>query len=249
MNKKWKTALRTSFDAPRPTDKERFLKTLLFPKITYHRFLLSQFHYIRKRLWAASIIIVFIGWANVFFSSPYINWREETGRIWSVSAILPFLAMLTTTELYRSSFYRMAELEAVCRYSLSQIVMARITILGGGNFVILVLLLIFMSKASAYGILHVVTFMMVPYLVTCSICLLILNRARGRESVYYCASAASLVCAVNIVFSSTVQSLYSSRYLSYWLLLFIFSGVLIGIQIRNLLKHTEGGTWNLLLTE
>lgn len=249
MNKRLKAALRASFDAPQPTDKERFLKTLRYPKIAYHKFLLSQFRYIRKRVWALSVIIVFVGWTVAFWSPALIDWHGEAGKIRSVSAVLPFLAMLTATELYRSSFHRMAELETACRFSLPQVVMARITILGGGNFIILMLLLIFIIQASAYSLLQAITYLMVPYLITCGVCLMILDRVRGRENVYGCAAAACFVCVTNIVFSSTAQHLYSNVYLSYWLLLFVSGGVLIGIQMRKLLKRTEDRTWNLLLTE
>lgn len=249
MNQKLKNALKASFEAPLPADKERFLKTLRYPKISRHKFFLSQFGFIRKRVWALSVMIVLIGWALAFLPPALNNWTAEAEKIWSVSAVLPFLAMLTATELYRSSFYRMAELETVCRFSLPQIVMARITILGGGNFVILALLLIFMSRASAYSVLQVIAYLMVPYLITCGVCLCILNRVRGRESVYSCAAAACLVCVTNITFSSTIELLYTNICLSYWMLLFVFSGVLIVIQMRKLLKQTEDKTWNLLLTE
>ncbi len=249
MNKKLKNALRVSFEAPPPADKERFLKKLRYPKISRHKFFLSQIRYIRKRVWALSVMIVLIGWALAFLPPALGNWSAESEKIWSVSAVLPFLAMLTATELYRSSFYRMAELETVCRFSLPQIVMARITILGGGNFVILTLLLIFMSRASAYSVLQVIAYLMVPYLVTCGICMYILNRVRGRDSVYGCAAAACLICVTNITISSTVQLLYTNTCLSYWMLFFVFSGVLIVIQLRKLLKQTEDKTWNLLLTE
>ncbi len=249
MNKRLKNALQASFAAPQPADKERFLKTLRFPKISYRKFLLTQFCYIRKRVWGVSALIVLLGWAIAFFPPSSVDWHTEAGTIWSISAILPFLAMLTSTELYRSCFHRMAELETACRFSLPQIVMARIAVLGGGNFVILTLLLIFMSRISAYSLLQVIAYLMVPYLITCATCLWILNRVRGRENVYCCAAAVGFICVVNVVFSSTVQYFYLSAYLHYWLLLFASSGALIGIQVRNLLKQTEDRTWNLFLTE
>ncbi len=249
MNKRFKRALQTSFAAPQPMDKERFLKTLRFPKISCRKFLLSQFCYIRKRVWVASALIVLLGWAIAFFPSSTIDWHTEAGKIWSISAVLPLLAMLTTTELYRSCFHRMAELETACRFSLPQIIMSRIAVLGSGNFIILTLLLIFMSRISAYSMLQVITYLMVPYLITCGVCLWILNHVRGRENMYCCAAAVGLICVTNIIFSSTVQYLYSNAYLSCWLLLFVSSALLIGIQMCNLLKQTEDRTWNLFLTE
>lgn len=249
MNKKLKNDLKEAFEGPGSADKEQFLKTLRYPKITYQNFILCQFRFIRKRIWMLSAVIVFAGWAVAFLTPLNIEWYAEPGKIRTASAALPFLALLTAVEIYRSVFCRMAELEMSCRFSLIQIIMARIAILGGGNFFILTLLLIFISRASPYSLLQVFTYLMVPYLITCGICLLILNRVRGRESLYYCTAASCLVCGINAISGNTVQFLYSNSYLIYWLLLLAASGLFIGIQMLNLLKQTEDRTWNLLLTE
>lgn len=249
MNKKMKKALRESFEAPPPMDKERFLKTLQRPGSTYLKFLLNQFFYIRKRVWVFSVVIIFVGWAVTFQSPVFIDWKAEAGKIWAVSAVLPFLALMMTAEIYRSVFYRMSELEMSFRFNLPQIIMARIAILGGGNFVILTALLIFISRVSPLNLLQVIIYLMVPYLITCGFCLLILNRVRPGEGMYFCAAAACFTCVVNIITGSTVRLLYSSSTLGYWLLLFALGGVLTAIQLRKLIKQTEERTWNLLLTE
>jgi hypothetical protein len=239
MNKRLKKALQTAFDAPRPVDKERFLKSLPYARITYPLFFLSQFRYIRKRLWVLSIMIAFMGWAAAFGQPALIDWQAESGKIWMISSVLPFWAMLTATELFRSSFYRMAELEAVCQFSLPQLMMARITILGGVNFLILALLLVFVSQASPYSLLQVILYLMVPYLVTSGLCLFLMNRMQGQESVYNCAAAACLVSAANMISGSSMQLLYTHAYLACWLLLFASSALLVSVQLRNLLS--KGG--------
>lgn len=249
MNKKLKNALQAAFEAPQPVNKGQFLKMLRYPKITYRNFMYSQFCCIQKRVWVLSAAIALAGWFVTFLSPSLMNWNREMDKIWTVSAILPFLALLMVTEIYRSAFYRMAELEMSCRFSLPQIVMARITILGSGNFLILILSFIFVSQVSPYGLLQIVTYLMVPYLLTCCVCLLILNRVRGKESTYCCAAAACFVCIMNIVLGGMTQLLYSNRYLGYWLLLFAAGILVIGIQMRRLLKKMEDRTWNLFLTE
>ncbi|MGG6311399.1 hypothetical protein [Paenibacillus macerans] len=249
MTKRWKDVLQAAFAAPEPADKERFLKTLRYPKISYSDFFLSQFRYIRKRVWALSALIAAVGWAIALSSPLDGHWHAEAGRLWTLSAILPFLALLTATELSRSMGYRMAELELSCRFSLPQIVMARAAILGGGNFLVLALLLTLISQRSSYGLLQAAAYLLVPYLMTCGFCLLIVNRVRGRESLYGCAAAACLVSMTNVVVGSALRFLYSNAFLGYWLLLFAASSLLIGIQLRYLHKRTEERTWDLFLTE
>ncbi|MBS7525962.1 hypothetical protein KHM83_04625 [Fusibacter paucivorans] len=247
MNNKLKMGLQSAFEAPIPKRKAQFLKTLRYPKISYLSFLGYQFAYIRKRVWLLSAFILLMGW-TVSFSAAFQNFHMEASRVWTVSAILPFLTLLTVTEIFRSAFDCMAELETSCRFNLSQIVMARISILGTGNFIVLSLLLILINRSSHFGILRLTFYLLVPYLITCSLCLLILNRSSTRESMYGCAAAAGLVGIINMIIGSAVQ-FYSAGYLRYWILLSAAAIVLIGFQIHNLLKQTEDKTWNLLLTE
>lgn len=237
MNKKLKSALQSAFEAPPPADKEQFLKMLPYPKTTYRDFLFSQFSYIRKRVWLFSAVLVFRGWALAFLTPVGVNWHAQAGEVWIASALLPFLALLTVTELCRSAVYRMSELEASCRFSLSQIVMARISLLGGGNFTVLALLLIFIDRASLYGVLRLALYLIVPYLLTCGLCLLILNREHGQESIYACAAAACSVCLTNILLGKMAPLFYSYAYWNYWLILSAASTLLVGIEMRKLLKQ------------
>ena len=249
MNKKLINGLQEAFEVPPPVDKERFLKNLPYPKSRYRDFFFSQLGYIRKRVWILSAVFVLAGWAVAFLSPGILNWHIEAGKVWIVSAVLPFLALLTVTEIYRSAFCRMAELEGSCRFSLQQIIMARISILGGGNISVLALLLFFMNRVSPYGLLRILLYLGLPYLITCGTCLLILNQVHGKESIYVCAAAACIVSMINLVLSNMIPLLYTNTHLVSWLFLSAAAILLIGVQTYKLLKRTEGNTWNLLLTE
>ncbi|MDF2513339.1 MAG: hypothetical protein K0S04_3205 [Herbinix sp.] len=249
MNKRLKKALLESFTAPPPIRKTQFLRTLRFPKTTYRDFILSQFFYIRKRVWVVSVFIVLLACMTGLLSPASINWNADVDKIWCISAVLPILALITITEIYRCTANRMAELEASCRFNLIQIIMARITVLGGGNFVTILLLLIIMNEISAYNILQIIAFMMVPYLLVCGICLWILNHVRGQEAVFGCSAATGLICAGSILFGSMASGFYTSASMCGWLVLLAANCIMIGFQVNKLWKHMEDGTWNLFLTE
>ena len=249
MNGKFKTALKSAFQAPPPTDKEQFLKQLRYPKITKLEFLLDQLFYIRKRIWIASSLIILLGWMTAF-RLPVFQYRTtDELKIWSISATLPFLAMIIITEVYRSSAYRMVELEESCQFSFSQIVMARISILGVVSSVVLILLLIFINRVSSYSLMQTILYVMMPYLVVCAACLWLLNRTHGLDGIYACAATAGLVSVANILCESVVNVLYSDAYLNGWLTLFAGCLVLIGFQMHKLFKQLEEKQWNLSLTE
>ncbi|MGF7146263.1 putative membrane protein YqjE [Anaerotaenia torta] len=249
MNKKLEKALQTAFEAPPPAHKERFLKQLPFPKITYGEFLFRQLPYIRRRVWAASALIILLGWAIAFRFPMFRHWNPDEIKIWSLSAALPFLAMITVTEVYRSAAYRMAELEGSCRFSLPQIVMARMSILGAANSVVLILLLIFANQISVYGLLQTICYLTVPYLIVCAVCLWTLNRMHGQDGVYACAAATGLVSILSIFSESMTGLLYSDAWLKGWLALSVCCLGVIGSQMRKLVKQMEDRQWNLSLTE
>lgn len=249
MNKRLKKALKASFEAPPPMGKEQFIKALRFPKTTYRDFFASQFFFIRKRVWLVSFFIVAISWIIIFRAQAAIHWEVEGWKIWSISAAVPFMAMMSVTEIYRSAACHLAELEISCRFNLPQIIVARLIILGGGNFAVLILLLSFLNGTSTYNILQMVVYLMVPYLTVCGICLWILNHAHSQEGVYGCAAATCLVCVISMLFRNTAPALYTNACLKGWLALFTCCCVVIGVQIRKLLKQTEEQTWNLFLTE
>lgn len=233
MKKKLKKQLRAAFEAPAPTDKEHFLKQLSYPKITYREFLLEQLLFIRKRIWFASVLLVWIGW----FIAQYQQTDEM--KIWSISALLPFMAMLTITELCRSASCYMAELEGSCRFSLPQLSIARLSILGAVSFVVLLLLLVFLRQASAYSLLQTVFYIMVPYLAACAVCLWLLNRVRGANGIYACGAAAGLVSAMGVILGSNAETLYSAGNLNGWATVFAVGLILTGFQIYKFVKQME----------
>ncbi len=241
MNKKLKKELKVAFEVPCSTGKELFLKQLRYPKITYPEFIIEQLRYIRKRVWFVSALIVWIGW----YIAQY--WQTDAMKIWSVSAILPFLAMITITELYRSAAYHMAELEGSCRFSLPQLSISRMSILGAVNFVVLILLLVFIWQTSVYSLLQTVLYTMVPYLVVCAICLWLLNRMHGVNGFYACGAATGLVSAAGVICEGTAEVMYSANYLNGWVVLFAGGWVLTGFQIYKFVKKMEDKKWSLSL--
>ncbi|WP_018212745.1 hypothetical protein [Desulfitobacterium hafniense] len=249
MNRKLKKALPAAFQAPPPRGRETFLKQLPYPKITHQEFLLDQLRYIRKRIWAASALLVGLGWMVAFPWAALPAWNPDGTALWSLSAALPFLAMITMTEIHRSAAYRMAELEGSCRFSLPQIVIARMSILGVVNFLVLLLVLMFINQVSAYSLLQTIPYTMVPYLMVCALCLWLLNRIPGSEGIYACAAAAGLVSLISFLCETMAQPLYSPAFLKGWLTLWAGCLVLVGCQLHQLVKQLEAKQWNLYLTE
>lgn len=240
MNKKLKKALKSAFEAPLPLGKEQFLKEVKYPIRTYQSFLLSQFFYIRKRIWFVSFFVVVVGIALLQISMKS-NWSENLWWFWSVSSMIPFFALIIVLEIYRSTAYCMAELEGTLRFNLAEIIVARLIILGVISFFVLFLLLVFGTQIFVNKSLSILVYIMVPYLVVCGLSLGILNHKNCTEGIYECVAVASFVSLIG-----AIPFIYKETYLTNWIIAFVLSVLFIIWQIRNLLKQTEEQSWNLI---
>lgn len=243
MNKELKNALRSAFEPPKPVSKQSFLSSLCFPKTTYKDFLISQVAYIRKRVWVLSVLLPIF--AAVFIWQTDFPPIRNINLVWSIAATLPFLALLTASELSRSAFYQMDELEMSCRYSLSQVVLSRAVILGISDIIVFSILLALMRDNVSFNLLQLSLYLAVPYLATCGICLLILNRIHGRESLYYCGAVSCFISLADSLLSTTTKWLYTDSALKGWVLLMIVCIVLAASQMKKLIHRTEEVIWNL----
>ena len=132
-DKPWKQGLQQVYLPPAARKKQEFLKQFQQPELSSLRFLVTQGAYLRPWSWLVSVGILVI--------ALLITQNNNPQEVWRVSALLPFAALATVTELSRSARYHMEELEMSARFSLKTLLMARLTLLGLGNLVLLAVLL------------------------------------------------------------------------------------------------------------
>ena len=182
---KIKKMLRRAFTPPEPQNKDKFLKSLCCPRMSYFEFILSQICYIRKRVWIFSMLLLLISLGAVCVIP-----RGEIYAVWIISAFVPFLALLTAAEISRSNLFGISEIEAACRFSLPQLTGARMIILGICNFAVISVIVISFDLFSPLGIMKAALYILTPYITVNGISLAILNRISGPDGVYVSAAAA-----------------------------------------------------------
>lgn len=189
-----KQELAEAFAPPPPKDRDSFLATLPYPKLTYPGFVLSQIGYIRKRIWLASLMILLVGIGTVCILPGHAMLM-----VWVISALLPFLALLTAAEISRSDLFGMSEIESGCRFALPQVIGARMIILGICGFTVIAALAAGLGIFSAFGIARAALYLLTPYVLTGGISLAIFGRTRGQEGVYLSAAAALGICLAGML--------------------------------------------------
>lgn len=242
-----KQRIKSAFPIPKAERKEEFLAKLgsrqgertrfwgKAPAMSRRRFYLTQFGYIRKRIWLLSALLLAaaVEMTNFFrLVRPDIDIGK--GILWSVSAVVPLLAVLVVVEMNRSFCCGMNELEMSTRHNLTEIYLARMVFLGAGNFLWMLLALFLFARESQEVVFMLIVYLMVPYLLATVLSLEISAHSR-RETVLM--SSVAVACAVSASYGILcgIVDIYDARYQSFWtagflVLLYLTGKKMVGMK-------------------
>lgn len=238
MDKKLKNALKQSFAPPPAQHKEQFLNSISYPKASLGETIIAQILFIRKRIWLFFMLSV----CFAFFYTQFIQVPEHI--VAGISAILPFFALCTVMEIYKSASCNMEEIELACKYNLPIIMLMRIGILGTAGFIMLALFVLIAEKSN-FGMFRNIIYISVPYLLSSYLSLFMISKIRAKETIYICAAISGAVSSFVLTAGSRYQSLYNTDFTMIWITLFI---ILTGLLLQRLLrfkKLQEELQWNL----
>jgi len=231
-----KAALNEVFEAPAPERKREFLRSVRKPGISNASFMLSQIPYIRKLTWILSAAI----FAVLIFMSRYVS----ADFLWTLTAWMPFVAMIAISENMRSNAHNMAELEMTTRFSLKSVVFARMGIIGAFHFALLVVLMFFAGHNASVSYAQVGVFLLVPYMMTAVISLGVARRLRGAEVNYVCMGIAVMVCVLNVMVQSMVPVICGGEYFVYWVLFLVLLIAVMAVECFKNIYKMEEALWN-----
>ena len=243
MSNQLKRSIQKAFAAPKPDQQEkaRFLRKLPQPQISMFRFILVQASYVRKVSWVLSGLILLLALFGAY------NISQDT--LWVVSAFVPALGLLAVTEGNRSMMYGMSEFEMSTRFSLKNVVLARMSILGLFNFAVIAVLTPLCRIGNDVSLLQTGMCLLVPYLLTVNFSLWIARRINDKEIIYGCMCVATIVSGINTSLHFATDLIYQEIYTSWWLVLSVFLLIELAYEIHCTIKRTEEYTWNLSLTD
>lgn len=232
-NRAWKKAFSHLYEPPAPQRKGSFLERLEPPGLSTGEFLLSQLFYLRLWNWLLA--------AAIFAAALFLMKNRLPEQVRLVSALLPFAALSTVTELHRSARWGMEELEMASRFSLKTLLLARLTLLGLGNLLLLCALFPLMTGWGQLPLAETGFYLLCPYCLTSLLCLMITRRFRGSESVYLCGGAAAGVSVLCAMWQETPPALFQG--VGYvWVTLLLLALMLW--EYRRYLTRGEELVWN-----
>ncbi len=198
---------------------------------SFMEFFVSQLLFIRKKVWIIqfSLMLLFI-----FF----IMQREDAiNAVGSVSTLVPLLFLSWSKELSRSLTYGTAELEISTRFSLRQVLLSRIVIMGFIDVFLLTFCACYLTFNFSLGVSQAIMYLLVPFLFTAMGCLFILNHFPTKKSNLYCGIWCGAIMVSFYYFSHWESRLFTRALLFGWYFAFFVSVVFIAIELHHLLRN------------
>ena len=238
MNRYLKQEIKKAFEVPVPDRqaKARFLRAFSRPHIRMRQLIWTQITYLRK--WTLVL--------SVLFLLPALMGARcmDQNTLWTISALIPFLGLLAVAENTRSATYGMQEFEMSARFSLKSVMLARMSILGLLDVLILCCLVPLCCISSNLSLLQTGICLLVPYLLTVNIGLCITRCFHGREALYGCMCVAVLVSGISWGLHIIADFVYQLSYLHWWILLSVFLIGRMAQEVYHTIKQTEELAWN-----
>ena len=237
MNRKMREAMKAAFEAPAPTRKREFLRNIPQRRMSIFSFMLSQAGYIRKQVIMLSLSIFIMSLAGACF------WKLD--MLWIISAFMPLLALSAVTENSRSATYGMDELEMASRFSLRNVVLARMGIMGILHLIMLCLLMPLAYIHSIFTIMQVGVYLLIPYLVTDVTGLWLIRNMRGKEGLYACAGLSVCISGMHCLLRELLINILYMNYFEWLIVLLIVLFILCIKETKIMVQQTEELRWNL----
>lgn len=230
---KIKEILSAAYEPPEPRHKKEFVKKYSFNKISSFSFILSQVRFIRKWVWAVSVVLFAVLAASCDFLT-----RKETS-VWLASGLIPFIAVTAFAESTKSIAYEMDELEKAARFSLKSIMLARMEIIGFFHLIMFFVLSVIVRGYTQINFIKNGIYLLVPYLFTTYICMLFVRgNPRGAELIQICTKAAVLISAVVLIAERYINFLYLEQYFIWWIAVFFLLLAAIVMEYRRLFAES-----------
>jgi hypothetical protein len=232
-----KDLLQKNIESPDRASKDAFIRKYEKEKGSgksgLFQMLFMQAGYIRKRIWAASVLIAVI---SFFFSG---GMPED--RLYVMAGLMPFMAGLVILEVFRSEYHAVSELEAVTKFSAKGVSFARMTLISAFQLMITMVMAVIFGKSTEYGITVSASILLVPWLITSAAGLILERSEFGRSNRYSFMGVAVIVTCIHIALSS--KGFFENMDMRYMVLA---AALLLAVNVFEVRKtiETETLVWN-----
>ena len=153
-----------------------------------------------------------------------------------ISSIAPLIFLSGITELSRTYTHGTIEIEMSTQYTLSQVMMSRVSILGLMDILSITILCIIVGVNTTLHPYATFLYICVPFMVTCFGCLWLLNKFKNKECNYYCFALGIFIMVIVSMSTTFLPRLYVVSSLWIWTVMLAIAIVGSCVQIYRLLN-------------
>ena len=142
-----------------------------------------------------------------------------------------------------------AEMELSTIFTLPQVLLSRMTLLGMTNILILSFASIMTTLYLSVNLIHSFMYFCVPFLITSLGCLFILNHIHTKECNYYCGGWSIVIMCLLFALSRALPILYETSLAECWCLLFVMTLLGVLFECKMLIRNCQKDALNYLTAE
>lgn len=199
-------------------------------------FFCDQLRFIKKETWLLKIFVSTL--VLYLLITEQIN---ISSWFWTLIAISgPILCLINAKELCNVFQPGMLEIQITAKNSFSKVLMVRLITFGLFDLLFFITMALGMSMIKETVIWQVILYGIVPYIIMCFGCMLILNRCREENIPLYSGTwGACLSCIITILKISDVK-IFQTSYFGIWLGIGLVALLGMVIEIRKLFRRAGG---------
>lgn len=157
-----------------------------------------------------------------------------------VSISGPILCLINANEICNIFQPGMLEIQMTAKNSFSKVLMVRLATFGLFDLAFFILMALGMSIFKETMLWQVIIYGIVPYVIMCFGCMLILNRCREENIPLYSGTWGACLCCIIIIAKISDVEIYQTSYFGVWFGIGLIALCGTGIEIHKLLKRAGG---------
>ncbi len=175
-----------------------------------------------------------------------VQGEEILAYLGTGSAAAAYMGVFLMLELSRSRDYGMAELEQSCYLNVRQVWCAKMVCFGCMDILALTSMVAVIAGKTTYGILRVLVYLLVPFVLSNGLQLLVFTMFRSQKKGYLQMAAALSASGVSLL-PMQYPAWYQASYLGIWVCILAAAAVFLGKGIAGACQKLEEGEsicWN-----
>lgn len=199
--------------------------------LSFWEFYWSQISFVKKKVWLVQFLTL------LFCGITLLETSNMPNTIGLASTIIPLVFLSGARELSRAFVYDTVEVELATRFTIRQVILSRITLIGLADVFVLTIIGVMAAFILPIKMPFIFMYLCVPFLITAIGCLCILNHLHTKKCDYYCGVWGAIVMITLFFLSKAAPVLYEASLIWGWTLLFVIA--LLGVVLEGwfLLKN------------